>query len=326
MQQEETFWNDIDKAQRINKKVSEISDVINNIDSSSQNLLFVEEMLLLENVEDKNQILELDNLLQKTSKNIEEIFIQTLFKEEFDNLNAVVQIHSGAGGTESCDWVQILSRMYFMYAQKNNFKVEILDSLYGDTCGLKSISFKISGKNVYGLLSAEKGVHRLVRISPFDSNKRRHTTFASVDVMPLIENDLDSIVLDDKDLKIDTFRSSGAGGQHVNTTDSAVRITYLPLNIVVSCQNERSQLQNKQTCLQILKSKLMQKQIEERQEKLNQIKGTLKKIEWGSQIRSYVFCPYTLVKDHRTDFEKTNVESVLNGDIDEFILEYLKRR
>ena len=326
MQQEETFWNDINKAQTINKKVSEISDAINNIDSSSQNLLFVEEMLLLENIEDKNQILELDNLLQKTSKNIEEIFIQTLFKEEFDNLNAVVQIHSGAGGTESCDWVQMLSRMYFMYAQKNNFKVEILDSLNGDTCGLKSISFKISGKNVYGLLSAEKGVHRLVRISPFDSNKRRHTTFASVDVMPLLDNDLDSIVLDDKDLKIDKIRSSGAGGQHVNTTDSAVRITYLPLNIVVSCQNERSQLQNKQTCLQILKSKLMQKQIEERQEKLNQIKGTLKKIEWGSQIRSYVFCPYTLVKDHRTDFEKTNVESVLNGDIDEFILEYLKRR
>lgn len=245
---------------------------------------------------------------------------------KYDSLGAIVSIHSGAGGTESCDWVQILFRMYSMYAQKNNYKIEVLDAQNGDVVGYKTISFKVVGKNAYGYLNCEKGVHRLVRISPFDSNKRRHTTFTSVDVMPLIEEEITEVVLDDKDLRIDTFRSSGAGGQNVNKTDSAVRITYIPLNIVVSCQNERSQLQNKNTCIQMLKAKILQKQEEERLEKLNQIKGDLKKIEWGSQIRSYVFCPYTLVKDHRTDFEKTNVDDVLNGEIEDFIIEYLKRK
>ena len=283
-------------------------------------------MLKIIDETDENQINEINNILKINKKKVEKLYIQTLLNGTYDNLNTIITIHSGAGGTESCDWVQMLARMYFMYAQKHNFKVDILDALNDEICGYKNISFKVSGKNAYGFLSAEKGVHRLVRISPFDSNKRRHTTFASVDVMPLIEEEDINLTLDEKDLKIDTFRSSGAGGQNVNKTDSAVRITYLPLNIVVSCQNERSQLQNKKICMQILKSKLLQKKEEERQDKINSIKGTLKKIEWGSQIRSYVFCPYTMVKDHRTDYETSNLDSVLNGDLDDFIMEYLKRK
>lgn len=267
---------------------------------------------------------DINKILVELENKTENLYYLTLLNGEYDNLDAVITIHSGAGGTESYDWVEILSRMYFMYAQKNGYKTEILDFQNGDICGYKSICFKICGENAFGFLNCEKGVHRLVRISPFDSNKRRHTTFASVDVMPLITDFDNNIVIDEKDLKIDTFRSSGAGGQNVNKTDSAVRITYLPLNIVVSCQNERSQLQNKNICMQMLKSKLIQKQEEEKKQKLNEIQGKLKKIEWGSQIRSYVFCPYTLVKDHRTDFETANIDKVLNGDLQEFILEYLK--
>ena len=292
----------------------------------SQDIKFIEDMLKIIDESDENQINEINNILKINKKKVEKLYIETLLNSTYDNLNAIITIHSGAGGTESCDWVQMLARMYFMYAQKHNFKVDILDALNDEICGYKNISFKVSGKNAYGFLSAEKGVHRLVRISPFDSNKRRHTTFASVDVMPLIEEEDINITLDEKDLKKETFRSSGAGGQNVNKTDSAVRITYLPLNIVVSCQNERSQLQNKKICMQILKSKLLQKKEEERQDKINSIKGTLKKIEWGSQIRSYVFCPYTMVKDHRTDYETSNLDNVLNGDLDYFIMEYLKRK
>ncbi len=304
-------------------EIAEISEIINTIDTISQDILFAEE-LKNEAVIDDN--LEYEKFLKDLSKKINNLYLKSLLNGEYDSFDAIVTIHSGAGGTESYDWAQMLSRMYFMYAQKHKFKVEILDAQDGDVCGYKSITFKVVGKNAFGFLNAEKGIHRLVRISTFDSNKRRHTTFASVDVMPLIKEDDNSIVIDEKDLRIDTFRSSGAGGQHVNKTDSAVRITYIPLNIVVSCQTQRSQLQNKQTCMQILKAKLLQKREEERQEKLNEIKGELKKIEWGFQIRSYVFCPYMLVKDHRSDYETSDIEDVLNGNIDDFIFEYLKKK
>ena len=325
-QASENFWNNLSTAQQTNIKISEINEIINIIDSVSHDAGFVEDILKNEQSLSENELFEIKQILKNLEQQTNKLYLNTLLNNEYDKCGAIITIHSGAGGTESSDWVQMLARMYFMYSQKHKFKTEILDAQNDEICGYKNISFKIEGKNVYGFLSAEKGVHRLVRISPFDSNKRRHTTFASVDVMPLINLDNNTVEILDKDIKIDTFRSSGAGGQNINKTDSAVRITYLPLNIVVSCQTQRSQLQNKQICMQMLKAKLLQKQEEEKQSKINQIKGTLKKIEWGSQIRSYVFCPYTMVKDHRTDFETANLESVLNGELDDFILEYLKRR
>ncbi len=300
--------------------------MIDDIDSISHDAIFIQDMLNSEQNLSESEQAEIKKILKELRIKTDRIYLNTLLKNEYDNCGAIITIHSGAGGTESSDWVQMLARMYFMYAQKHKFKTEILDAQNDEICGYKNISFKVDGKNAYGFLNAEKGVHRLVRISPFDSNKRRHTTFASVDVMPLVNFDNKSVEISDKDIKIETFRSSGAGGQHINKTDSAVRITYLPLNIVVSCQTQRSQLQNKQTCLEMLKAKLIQKQEEEKQNKIDQIKGSFKKIEWGSQIRSYVFCPYTMVKDHRTDYETANLESVLNGELDGFILEYLKRK
>ena len=239
-----------------------------------------------------------------------------------DNSKAIITIHAGAGGTEAQDWASMLFRMYSMYAIKYGFNINILDEQAGDVTGYKSITFTFDGEYAYGYMKAEKGVHRLVRISPFDSGARRHTSFASVEVVPEIEHN-DEIIIRPEDVRIDTYRSSGAGGQHVNKTESAVRITHFESGIVVTCQNERSQLQNKETAFRILKSKLLQKREEEEEAKLNAIKGSLKKIEWGSQIRSYVFCPYTLVKDHRTNYEKSDVQDVMNGGIQEYIEDYL---
>jgi len=250
------------------------------------------------------------------------MYLNTLLNEKYDNLNALVTLHSGAGGTESYDFVNILFRMYQKFCDDENLKLIVLDFLKEDV-GYKSITFKVLGDNAYGLLKSEKGVHRLVRISPFDANKRRHTTFASVEVIPEIEND-NEIVINPAELKIDTFRSSGAGGQHVNTTDSAIRITHIPTNIVVTCQNERSQVQNKENALKVLKSKLLNLKISQQKNTISEISGELDKIEWGSQIRSYVFCPYTMVKDHRTNFETSNVEEILDGKLEDFILSYLK--
>ena len=243
---------------------------------------------------------------------------------KYDICNAIVTIHSGAGGTESQDWVSMLYRMYNMYCTDNHLDTTIVDSVDGGGVGLKSVTFVVRGEYAYGKLRGEMGVHRLVRISPFDASKRRHTTFASVEVSPEIGSD-NSIVINNEDLKIDTYRSSGAGGQHVNTTDSAVRITHIPSGIVVTCQNERSQLQNRENALKILKSKLLSLKLEQEQQQMRDIKGELKKIEWGSQIRSYIFHPYTMVKDHRTDFESSDVASVMDGNLQPLINEYLKK-
>jgi len=275
------------------------------------------------NEEEKNEYEKIiHNDMKNINKIVNELYLQTLLRGEYDNNNAIITLHSGAGGTESYDFVAMLYRMYVRFCEKENLKLEVLD-LNSEDVGIKSITFKVSGNYAYGKLKSEKGVHRLVRISPFDSNKRRHTTFASVDVIPEIEND-NLVIINPDDLKIDTFRSGGAGGQHINKTESAIRITHIPTNIVVTCQNERSQIQNKEFALKILKSKLLAIKEEEHLNKISDISGVHSKIEWGNQIRSYVFCPYTLVKDHRTNFEASNIQDVMDGELDEFILAYLK--
>lgn len=264
-------------------------------------------------------IKELDTL----DKELADLEVRKMLSGEMDAKNCYLSINSGAGGTESCDWVSMLSRMYQRWATKRGWKVEMIDSVEGDVAGLKSITFKISGPFAYGYCKAEKGVHRLVRISPFDSNARRHTSFASVEVTPEIEEDI-AIEIRPEDLRIDTYRASGAGGQHVNRTDSAVRITHLATNIVVSCQTERSQLQNKETCMKMLRAKLYEKEVTERESKLKELSGEKKEIAWGSQIRNYVFQPYTLVKDTRTKYEVGDVQAVMDGDLDGFVNAYLK--
>lgn len=283
------------------------------------------ELMLELGEEDESLIVEAVDTLSTVNSQIENLKLKSLLNGKYDNSVAIVTIHAGAGGTEAQDWASMLLRMYQMYAEKNGFKFEIIDVIDGDVAGVKSVTFSVEGEYAYGYLKAEKGVHRLVRISPFDSGARRHTSFASVEVMPEIEADNTEIEVRPDEIRVDTYRASGAGGQHINKTDSAVRITHYATGIVVACQNERSQIQNRETAMRILKSKLLQLKEEEEQAKLNEIKGDIKKIEWGSQIRSYVFCPYTLVKDHRTGFENANVNAVMNGEIQPFIEEYLKR-
>jgi peptide chain release factor 2 len=245
-------------------------------------------------------------------------------KGPYDNHNAMLALHAGAGGTEACDWCSMLYRMYCRYCEKIGFKVYELDREAGDGAGLKSVSFRVEGENAYGYLKAEMGVHRLVRISPFDANKRRQTSFCSLEVMPEVEDD-NEVEINDDDIRIDIYHSGGAGGQNVNKVASAVRITHFPTGIVVQCQNERSQLQNKAMCFNMLRSKLLEKKIEQRQAEAQAMKGDVKKIEWGAQIRSYVFCPYTLVKDHRTGYEKGDVQAVMDGELHGFIIDYLKK-
>lgn len=252
----------------------------------------------------------------------EDMRTSTLLDGEYDRNNAILTLHSGAGGTEACDWVAMLHRMYIRWSEDKGFKVDTLDYLPGDEAGIKSVTIQISGENAYGYLKSEKGVHRLVRISPFDASGRRHTSFASCDVLPEIADDVD-IGINPEDIRIDTYRSSGAGGQHVNTTDSAVRITHIPSNIVVQCQNERSQHKNKDAAMKMLRAKLYEKKVEEQMEKLQDIRGEVKEIGWGSQIRSYVFHPYNMVKDHRTNEETGNVSAVMDGEVDRFINAYL---
>ena len=277
---------------------------------------------LIETLSDEILEKDLNEKLHNLETELEDFKIETLLNGKYDENNAIITIHSGAGGTEAQDWAEMLMRMYQMYCEKKGYQIKILDELVGDEAGLKSITFLVSGENAYGYLKCEKGVHRLVRISPFDSNARRHTSFASVEVIPEIEK-APEIEIRPEDLKIDTYRSSGAGGQHINKTDSAIRITHIPTGFVVSCQTERSQIQNRETAMKMLYSKLASKQEEDELAKLNQIKGEIKKIEWGSQIRSYVFCPYTMVKDHRTGYETSDIESVMNGNIQSFINDYL---
>ena len=315
----------LEKAQQISKEISALTNKIS-VFSDAERIVDDAEVLI-ELAEEENDDSVLDELaadLKKAEDKIEEIRLTSLLSGKYDNLNAILSLHAGAGGTEACDWTEMLYRMYICYAEKNGYTLTELDRLDGDEAGIKSVSFKVEGEYAYGYLKAEKGVHRLVRISPFDANKRRHTSFASIEVMPEIVDD-EEIKVNPEELRIDTFRSSGAGGQHINKTDSAIRITHLPTGIVVSCQNERSQTQNREMAMRMLISKLLEKREAERMERDQDIKGEIKKIEWGSQIRSYVFCPYTLVKDHRTGYEDPDVNSVMNGNIQGFINDYLKK-
>ncbi len=319
------FFNDAKRVSKVGREAKLCEYKLEEIKSLQEKIENCQASIeLLEELDDDGLFQELVSTLVVLESEIENAKLETLLSGKYDNYNAILTLHAGAGGTEAQDWTDMLFRMYSMYAEKNKFKIKVLDVLDGEDAGIKSISFLVSGEYAYGYLKAEKGVHRLVRISPFDSNARRHTSFASLEVMPEIE-DAPDIVIRPEDLKVDTFRSSGAGGQHVNKTESAIRITHIPSGIIVACQTERSQVQNRETAMKMLYSKLVEKQELEEMEKLASIRGDVKKIEWGSQIRSYVFCPYTMVKDHRTNFETSDVQAVMNGDIQAFINEYLKR-
>lgn len=323
-QLEDGFWNDQRGAKKVIDECNALKELIEmykNLDKIYTEIKDTYEMVKDSLDEDMKQLLEED--YAHAVKEFETFEMRVLLSHDYDRSNAIIEIHPGAGGTESQDWAEMLFRMYSRYADKQGFKFKVLDYLEGEEAGIKSVSVLVEGPFAYGYLKAERGVHRLVRISPFDSGGRRHTSFASVDVMPEFADEVE-IVIDEKDLEIDTMRASGAGGQHINKTDSAVRMTHKPTGIVVTCQVERSQIQNRERCLNMLKSKLYQRQIEEQEAKMAAIKGEQKAIEWGSQIRSYVFCPYTMVKDHRTNYEVGNVNSVMDGDIDGFIYEYLK--
>ncbi len=320
----ENFWGDINNANKINQELINIKKEIKEAQRLYKEITDDKEYLELI-IDDEEALDDLALNLQKLSLDIDLLENNTLFNEEYDKLNCYLEIHPGAGGTESCDWSSMLLRMYKRFCEKQNFKYEIIDEQEGDEAGIKSATLKITGLNAYGYLKNEQGVHRLVRISPFDSNKRRHTSFASVSVIPEFDNKID-IEIKDSDLKIDVFHSSGAGGQSVNTSNSAVRITHLPSKIVVTCQIERSQLKNKDTAIQMLKAKLYQREIEKQNDQLASIKGEQTSINFGSQIRSYILEPYKLVKDYRSNYETSQVDKVLDGDITEMILSILKSK
>ena len=318
------FWNDAEKA---GKQVIELKSLKNDIEkyqklqNSFEDIKTLIEMGYEEG--DIELVEEVAEEFEKFEEEFESLRIATLLSEEYDRNNAILTLHAGAGGTESCDWASMLARMYTRFAEKKGYQVEVLDFLDGDEAGMKSVTMQINGENAYGYLKSEKGVHRLVRISPFNAAGKRQTSFASCDVMPDIEEDID-IDINEDDLRIDTYRSSGAGGQHINKTSSAIRITHKPTGIVVQCQNERSQFQNKDKAMQMLKAKLYLLKKAENAEKISDIRGEIKDINFGNQIRSYVMQPYTMVKDHRTNFESGNVSAVLDGDLDPFISAYLK--
>ena len=316
------FWNDEENTKNVFNKLNSLKNIVDPIVNIKKEIS--NDLELLEIVdEDSEELASLNDDYKKLSDEMSRLSNFLLLNGKYDSSNCILEIHSGAGGTEACDWAYMLYRMYCRWCEKKGYKIIIMDYQEGDTTGIKSCSLEIDGESAYGYLKGEKGVHRLVRLSPFDSNNRRHTSFASILVTPVLQ-DVSDINIDDKDLKIDVYRSSGNGGQGVNTTDSAVRITHLPTGIVVTCQNERSQIRNKDEAMKVLKSKLQVLEEEKRQEKLDSIKGDTKNIEFGSQIRSYVMHPYSMVKDHRTKTETSNVSKVLDGDIDMFIESYLK--
>ena len=318
------FWQDTKNSNKILSRIKKIKNKVLSYRKIENDIKNLKELTELTNIEPDEEIAK--DIIKSTKiseKEIEKLEIATLLSGNYDNNNAIVTIHPGAGGTESQDWAEMLYRMYVRWATKNNYEVKELDYLEGEEAGIKSVTFEIIGEYAYGYMKGEMGVHRLVRISPFDSGGRRHTSFASVEVLPEITDDIE-IDINPDDLRIDTYRASGTGGQHINKTSSAVRITHIPTNIVVACQSERSQIQNRETAMKMLKSKLFDLKEKEQKEKIEDLKGEQKDIAWGSQIRSYVFCPYTMVKDHRTNYEVGNVEAVMNGEIDEFMREYLK--
>ncbi len=324
-QNEEHFWDDTERATKnsrelatCERKVKRFYDVKKQVDDTVELVALVEEM------QEEGEVEAVLKTVDEITDLVGQLRIEALLRGKYDANNAILTLHAGAGGTEAQDWTGMLFRMYTRYAERQGYKVSVLDLLDGEEAGIKSVTFMVSGENAYGYLRAEMGVHRLVRISPFDANKRRHTSFSSLEVMPEI-TDVSDIVVRPEEIRVDTYRSGGAGGQNVNKVSSAVRITHLATGIVVACQNERSQLQNKEMAMRILIGKLTEMREREQLEEAQSIKGELKKIEWGSQIRSYVFCPYTLVKDHRTGYENSNVNAVMDGDIQDFIIEYLKK-
>ncbi len=322
--EEPNFWDDPEHSNQIMREYKAMKDEVDTCNHLSQQFKDILELIQMGYEEnDPEMVPAIQEELDSFVTVLEELRINTLLTGEYDNKNAILKINAGAGGTESCDWAAMLYRMYTRWAERKGFTVDLLDFLDGDEAGIKSVTFQVNGLNAYGYLKAEKGVHRLVRISPFNAQGKRQTSFVSLDVMPDIDDDID-IDINPEDLRIDTYRSSGAGGQHINKTSSAIRITHLPTGVVVQCQNERSQFQNKDKAMQMLKAKLYLLQQEAHAEKLSDIRGEIKEIAWGSQIRSYVLQPYTMVKDTRTDYETANASAVLDGDIDGFITAFLK--
>ena len=318
------FWNDLERSTAVNRKVSQIEGKLNRVSSLEGRCDDIEAMLeLLAEDEDESIAEECESELAALAADADALELETLMRGDYDRCSAILSLHAGAGGTEAQDWTSMLYRMYTRYCERHGYKVIVNDFLDGDEAGVKSVTFQVEGENAYGFLRSERGVHRLVRISPFDANARRHTSFSSLDVAPIMEDD-DDFEINMEEVRIDTYRAGGAGGQHVNRTDSAVRMTHIPTGIVAQCQNERSQIQNREVCLRILKSRLLEMREREREEQMADIKGEMKKIEWGSQILSYVFQPYTMVKDHRTGFEMGNLDDVMDGNIDGFITAFLK--
>ena len=317
------FWNDLEKSAKVTQRVKQLTDKLAHFrDLQAQGDDIEALMELAAEGDDQETADEAGAEIAALRGAVEVLQLETLLRGEYDACNAIISLHAGAGGTEAQDWAQMLQRMYTRYAERKGFAVKLLDFQDGDEAGIKSVTMEIIGENAYGFLRPEKGVHRLVRISPFDSNARRHTSFASLDVAPILEDQ--AFELDMEEVRIDTYRASGAGGQHVNRTDSAVRMTHIPSGIVVQCQNERSQVQNREVCIMMLKSKLLELREREKEEKMSDIKGEMKKIEWGSQIRSYVFHPYSMVKDHRTAYEVGSTAGVMDGELDGFITAYLQ--
>ncbi|MBQ7434483.1 MAG: peptide chain release factor 2 [Oscillospiraceae bacterium] len=320
------FWNDVEKSQQVQKRLKNLKDKVENFDrlcASWDDMMTICEMAIEEN--DDSMLPELQQEFEEYTQKVESTRLSTLLTGEYDANNAILTFHAGAGGTEAQDWASMLYRMYNMWADRHGYKVKVMDYLDGDEAGIKSATIMIEGENAYGFLKSEHGIHRLVRVSPFDAAGRRHTSFAAVEVMPEIAND-NEIELRDEDIKMDVYRSSGAGGQKVNKTSSAVRLTHIPTGIVVSSQVERSHFQNLENCKNMLRARLAEIKEREHLEKISDIKGVQMKIEWGSQIRSYVFMPYQLVKDHRTDYENGNIDNVMNGDLDGFINAFLSMR
>lgn len=322
--EEPGFWDDTEKSQQYMKELKGLKDAVEGFTALEKQYEDIETLLEMGYEEnDASLVPEIKQEMDEFCKSLDTLRISTLLRGEYDKDNAILTLHAGAGGTESCDWTGMLYRMYTRWAERKGYTLEVLDYLDGEEAGIKSVTIQVNGENAFGYLKAEKGVHRLVRISPFNAAGKRQTSFASCDVMPDIEEDVD-IEINEDDLRIDTYRSSGAGGQHINKTSSAIRITHIPTNIVVQCQNERSQFQNKDRAMKMLKAKLFLLKQQENADKLSDIRGDIKEIGWGNQIRSYVMQPYTMVKDHRTNEETGNVSAVLDGDLDSFISAYLK--